>query len=49
VDVYQEVLVQSFCMLDDMRGSRGSPVSILSDYGLGDRGSIPGSGKGFFL
>jgi hypothetical protein len=26
-----------------------SSVSIVSDYGLGDRGSIPGRGKGFFL
>jgi hypothetical protein len=29
--------------------SRVSSVSIVSDYGLGDRGSIPGRGKGFFL
>jgi hypothetical protein len=29
--------------------SRGSSVSIVSDYGLDDRDSIPGRGKGFFL
>jgi hypothetical protein len=29
-------------------GSRGSSVSIVSDYGLGDRGSIPGRGKKIF-
>jgi hypothetical protein len=29
--------------------SRGSSVSIVSDYRLYDRDSIPGRGKGFFL
>jgi hypothetical protein len=29
--------------------SRVSSGSIVSDYGLDDRSSIPGSGKGFFL
>jgi hypothetical protein len=29
--------------------SRGSSVSIVSDYGLDDRGSISDRGKGFFL
>jgi hypothetical protein len=28
---------------------RGSSVSIVSDYGLDDRGSIPGRGRGFFF
>jgi hypothetical protein len=28
--------------------SRGSSGSIVSDYGLEERGSIPGGGKGFF-
>jgi hypothetical protein len=28
--------------------SRGSSVSIVSDYGLGDRGSIPGRGDKIF-
>jgi hypothetical protein len=28
---------------------RGSSVSIVSDYRLGDRGSVPGRGKGFFI
>jgi hypothetical protein len=28
---------------------RVSSGSIVSDYGLDDRGSIPGRGKGFFL
>jgi hypothetical protein len=27
----------------------GSSISIVSDYGLDAQGSIPGSGKGFFL
>jgi hypothetical protein len=27
----------------------GSSVSIVSDYGLGDRGSIPDRGRGFFF
>jgi hypothetical protein len=31
------------------RRSRGSSVNIVSDYGLDDRGSIPGRGRGFFL
>jgi hypothetical protein len=30
-------------------GSRVSSGSIVSDYGLGKRGSIPGGGRGFFL
>jgi hypothetical protein len=29
--------------------SWGSSVSIVSDYRLVDRGSVPGTGKGFFL
>jgi hypothetical protein len=29
--------------------SRVSSGSIVSDYGLDDRGSIPGGSKGFFL
>jgi hypothetical protein len=32
-----------------VRRSRVSSGSIVSDYGLDDRGSIPGGGKGFFL
>jgi hypothetical protein len=32
-----------------MMWSRVSSGSIVSDYGLGDRGSIPGGGRGFFL
>jgi hypothetical protein len=30
-------------------GSRGSSVSIVSDYGLDDWGSIPDRGRGLFL
>jgi hypothetical protein len=30
-------------------GNRCSSVSIVSDYGLDDRGSIPDRGRGFFL
>jgi hypothetical protein len=29
--------------------SLGSSVSIVSDYGLDDRGSIPDRGRGFFF
>jgi hypothetical protein len=29
--------------------SRGSSGSIVSDYGLDDRGSIPDKGRGFFF
>jgi hypothetical protein len=29
--------------------SRGSSCSIVSDYGLDDRGSIPDRGRGFFF
>jgi hypothetical protein len=29
--------------------SRGSSGSIVSDYGLDDRGSIPDRGRGFFF
>jgi hypothetical protein len=32
-----------------IKWSRGSSVSIVSDYGLDDRGSIPDRGTGFFL
>jgi Ca2+-binding EF-hand superfamily protein len=31
------------------RGSSGSIGSIVSDYGLDDRGSIPDRGRGFFF
>jgi hypothetical protein len=31
------------------RVSRGSSVSIMSDYGLDDRGWIPDRGRGFFI
>jgi hypothetical protein len=33
----------------DYTESRGSSGSILSDYGLDDRGSIPDRGRGFFF
>jgi hypothetical protein len=32
-----------------LRWSRGSSVSIVSDYGLDDRGSISDRGRGFFF
>jgi hypothetical protein len=38
-----------FLILLSHVGSRGSSGSIVSDYGLDDRGSIPGRGKGFFF
>jgi hypothetical protein len=36
------------CVQSESR-SRGSSVSIVSDYGLDDRDSIPDSGRGFFF
>jgi hypothetical protein len=38
-----------FTRLSRVCRSRGSSVSIVSDYALDDWGSIPGGGKGFFL
>jgi hypothetical protein len=38
----------AFINLTDL-GSWGSSVSIVSDYGLDSRGSIPDRGRGFFL
>jgi hypothetical protein len=35
--------------LDTLIGSRVRSGSTVSDYGLDDRGSIPGRGKGFLL
>jgi hypothetical protein len=35
--------------LSDIFLSRGSSVSIVTDYGLDDRGSIPDRGRGFFF
>jgi hypothetical protein len=32
-----------------IRRSRGSSVSIVTDYGLDDRGSIPDRGRGFLF
>jgi hypothetical protein len=47
------VLTESFryfpLSLQASIGIVSSSVSIVSDYGLDDRGSIPGRGKGFFL
>jgi hypothetical protein len=39
----------AFVVLHFCLGSRGSSGSIVSDYGLDDRGSIPGRGRGFFF
>jgi hypothetical protein len=33
----------------NLKMSRGSSVSIVTDCGLDDRGSTPGRGKGFFF
>jgi hypothetical protein len=35
--------------LHNLHWSRGSSGSIVSDYGLDDRGSIPDRGRGFFF
>jgi hypothetical protein len=40
---------QHISIQHSLRGSRGSSGSIVSDYGLDDRGSILGRGRGFFL
>jgi hypothetical protein len=40
---------QRFEVIYRLLTSRCSSVSFVSDCGLGDRGSIPGRGKGFFL
>jgi hypothetical protein len=45
---YQRVLCLIWATLW-LFGSRGSSVSIVSDYGPDDRGSIPGGSRGFFL
>jgi hypothetical protein len=47
--VAADKLLSDTCGKYVCHGSRGSSGSIVSDYGLDDRGSIPGGGKGFFL
>jgi hypothetical protein len=42
-----EACVEACIRVAEMR--RGSSDSIVSDYGLGDRGSIPDRGRGFFF
>jgi hypothetical protein len=37
------------CYILSVIRSRGSSVSIVSDYGLDDRGSIPDKGRRFFF
>jgi hypothetical protein len=37
------------CSVTVSYGSRGSSVSIATDYGLEDRGSIPDRGRGCFF
>jgi hypothetical protein len=39
----------NFFSLKAVPRSRGSSVSIVSDYGLDDRGSIPERSRGFFF
>jgi hypothetical protein len=46
--VHNEELLTSYCPPDVLR-SRVSSGGIVSDYGLDDRGSIPGRVKGFIL
>jgi hypothetical protein len=43
------LLLVLFCFDTIITGSRGSSVSVVHDYGLDDRGSIPDRGRGFFL
>jgi hypothetical protein len=57
VVAYFKVLSQHFpwrditksLKLGSRRMSRGSSVSIVTDYELDDRGSIPDRGRGFFF
>jgi hypothetical protein len=42
-------LQYSFFMGISFSRSWGSSVSIVADYGLDDRGSIPDRGRGFFF
>jgi hypothetical protein len=44
----QDVGRNNYSLLPTIK-SRGSSVSIVSDYGLDDWGSIPGRGKGYFF
>jgi hypothetical protein len=47
--VQNEQPIYQFSFSVPIYWSRGSSVSIVSDYGLDDRGSIPDRGRGFFL
>jgi hypothetical protein len=44
-----EIRATNFEHTTYVEGSRVISGSIVSDYGLDDRGSIPGRGKGYFL
>jgi hypothetical protein len=59
-ETYLSAVQEVFCSMEKVKlvnyvnyyickGEQGSSVSIVSDYGPGDRGSIPGKDKGFFL
>jgi 3-oxoacyl-(acyl-carrier-protein) synthase len=43
------LLMVKKCFLQEILKSQDSSVRKVSDYGLYDRSSIPGSGKGFFF
>jgi hypothetical protein len=47
----KDVVLLYYCMviLVELIKSRGSSGSIVSEYGLDDRGSIPDGGRGFFF
>jgi hypothetical protein len=47
--IYQNTFVLQIKVCKRMLRSRGSSVSIVSDYGLDDRGSIPDRGSEFFF
>jgi hypothetical protein len=48
MSVYRNVLESELCNLTQS-SSCSSSGSIVSDYGLDDRGSIPDRGRGFFF
>jgi hypothetical protein len=45
-DLYKSL---NFLLCNALHRSRGSSGSIVNDYGLDDRGSIPDRGRGFFF
>jgi hypothetical protein len=49
INSHQQLYQCSGILMIIITWSHGSSVSVVSDYGLDDRGSIPDRGRGFFL